>query len=437
MNGKSMATLIGIWLAIVLVVWTAFFGIDLGGMKVASIQKSMKLGLDIEGGVVLVYEAQTELKGTQLKTLMEQVKAVMERRINAMGLTEPKVSVVGLNRVRIELPGVADATAAIKQVGNTAKLQFALCNKGKRVSSGEQFDASMGDVMLEGKDITGSQLTNDQNGAPAVSLEFSKNGAQIFSDMTLKAANAGGQQIAIVLDGKIISAPNSDKQIAGGNAQITGNFTVEESTTLAALIRGGALPVDMTEVQTSVIGPTLGKDSLNNAIKASELGFLLIILFSILYYRLPGVVACLSLTLYLALMLLIMVGMKATLTLPGLAGIVLSVGMAIDANVIIFERIKEDINAGKSVRASVVSGFHKALRTIIDSNITTMIVALVLYFIGEGPIKGFAVTLMIGLVTSMFTSVVVTQTQMMDLINFEKLNSLWLYGVRVRKEEKA
>ncbi len=430
MSGKNLSILIGIWAMIAVITYAAIFGISVGGVGVKSIADSMKLGLDIEGGVVLVYEAQTDKTGAELKALMEQVRAVMEKRINEMGLTEPKVTVSGSNRVRIELPGVADANAAIKQVGETAKLEFALVNPQFMVQDGMQYDYAMGEVMLTGDNVQNSRFVADQQGKPAVSLEFDKVGGVKFGEMTTLAAQAGGLQIAILLDGKVITAPRADKPIPDGNAQITGTFTADEASGLAALIRGGALPADLKEVQTSVIGPTLGKDSLTNAIKASKIGFLLIVIFMTLYYRLPGFVACLSLVLYAALVLFSMVGMGATLTLPGVAGIVLAVGMAIDANVIIFERIKEDMRDGKSVRSAVTSGFQKALRTVIDSNTTTMIVALVLYFIGEGPIKGFAVTLMIGLVISMMTSIIVTRTQMIELIGFEKLNNPALYGVK-------
>lgn len=428
MNGKSIGILAGIWILMALVIYSALFGLAPGGVGVQPVADSMKLGLDIEGGVVLVYEAKTDKTGQELRELMDQVKAVMERRINEMGLTEPKVSVSGTNRIRIELPGVADADAAIAQVGRTAKLEFALVTSGVMVQDGIPFDPAMGEVMLTGDNVQNSRFVADQQGKPAVSLEFDKEGGVKFGEMTTLAAAGGGLQIAIVLDGVIISAPRADKPIPDGNAQITGNFTVEEASGLSALIRGGALPAELVEVQTSIIGPTLGKDSLKNAVMAAQIGLALVMLFMIVYYRLPGLVASISLLLYCSLVLLIMVGLGATLTLPGVAGIVLSVGMAVDANVIIFERIREDIRDGKTVRAAVVSGFHKAMGTILDSNITTIIAAVVLYFMGEGPIRGFAVTLMIGITTSMFTAIVVSRAQMMQLIQFESMNRLSLYG---------
>ncbi len=435
MSGKSISILLGVWAIIAVISFAALFGITSNGAGIKSIADTMKLGLDIEGGVVLVYEAKSDLKGAELRALMDQVKAVMEKRINEMGLSEPKVSVSGTNRIRIELPGVEDANAAIQQVGKTAKLEFALANRGVMMQEGMEFDPAMGEVMLTGNDIQNSQFTTDQQGNPAVSLEFDKEGGVKFAEMTTMAAQGGGLQIGIILDGKIISAPRADHAIPDGNAQITGDFSVEEASGLSALIRGGALPAELVEVQTSVIGPTLGKDSLTNSVMAAQIGFVLVMLFMILYYRMPGIVASISLLLYASLVLFIMVGLGATLTLPGVAGIVLSVGMAVDANVIIFERIREELRDGKTIRSAVVSGYHKAMRTIVDSNVTTIIAAVVLYFMGEGPIRGFAVTLMIGITTSMFTAIVVSQIQMMQIIEIEKLNNIKLYDWR--KEARA
>lgn len=429
MNSKSVITLVGMWIGIALIAYTAMFGFSAGGVKIASVSDSIKLGLDIEGGVVLVYEAKTEKTGEELRVLMDQVKAVMERRINEMGLTEPKISVSGEKRIRIELPGVADAEKAIEQVGQTAKLQFALVNPGITVQDGMKYDPSMGTVMLTGDNVQNSRFATDQNGKPAVSLEFDKDGGVKFGAMTSQAAMNGGLQIAIILDDTIISAPVASTAIMDGKAQITGNFTTDAASGLSALIRGGALPAELTEIQTSVIGPTLGKDSLANAVKAAQIGFALVVLFMLVYYRMPGLIASISLVLYASLVLLVMVGLHATLTLPGIAGIVLSVGMAVDANVIVFERIREDLRDGKTIRAAVVSGYKKALLTILDSNVTTIIAAVVLYFMGEGPIRGFAVTLMIGITVSMFTAIVVSQTQMRQIIQNENLNKVNLYGV--------
>ncbi len=218
-----------------------------------------------------------------------------------------------------------------------------------------------------------------------------------------------------------------------GKASIEGNFTFAEADNLAKLIRGGALPVELEEVQSSIIGPTLGKDALDSSINAAKIGFALVVLFMLLYYRIPGFVASTALFLYASLILFAMVGLGATLTLPGVAGIVLGIGMAVDANVIIFERLKEEMRDGRTVRAAVDAGFTKALRTIMDANVTTLIAAVVLYNFGEGAIKGFAITLMIGIVTSMFTAIVITKTLLKSFVSFKGLAKPVLFGVREAK----
>lgn len=428
MNFRSLTTILIIVGIIGFICFSSLNGLEVGNYKFESIQESIKLGLDIEGGVVLVYEAETDLTGTELKSLMDQTRAVMERRINEMGLTEPKISIVDKNRIRIELPGVADAQEAIKQVGTTAQLLFVVVEEGQIALEGMAYTPELGEVALTGERVKGSQFTTDDKGKPAVSLAFDSEGKELFAAATKKAALAGGSQIAIILDNEIISSPRASQTIADGKAIITGQFSIDEASTLANLIRGGALPVELEEIQSSIIGPTLGKDALDSSINAAKIGFILVIAFMLLYYRIPGFVASIALVLYASLILLLMVGLGATLTLPGVAGIVLSVGMAVDANVIIFERLKEEIRDGKTIRASLESGFSKALRTIMDSNVTTLIAAVVLYNFGTGPIKGFAVTLMIGIVTSMFTAIIITKTLLKSFVKIKGLSNPKMYG---------
>ncbi len=255
-------------------------------------------------------------------------------------------------------------------------------------------------------------------------------GTKLFFEGTSKAIDneAKQGQIAIILDGNIISAPYTSIVIADGEAIIQGNFSFDTANELALLIRGGALPVELSEVQTSVIGPTLGLDSFNSAVKAAAVGILLVMAFMIVFYRIPGVIASIALTLYAVIVVFALIGFNATLTLPGIAGIVISLGMAVDANVIIFERLKEEIKNGKSLRSSIDSGFHRAMSTIIDSNVTTFIAALILFAFGEGPIKGFAVTLMIGIISSMFTAVLVTKSLLKLSLGFTDRKKL--YGSR-------
>lgn len=394
-------------------------GLDVGNVKVSPIKQMMKLGLDLKGGVFVVLEAQTDATGKELDKIMNQTKEVMEQRVNEMGLTEPNVMREGMKRIRVELPGVKNAQEAIASLGTVAQLQF-MNAKGEVILTGEQVkNAEVG-------------FESDRGNIPSVSLEFNSEGADLFQKATKEAAShpQGSVEriIAIVLDGKAISTPAVSGEIPNGRASITGNFTIEEASQLAALIRGGALPVTLTEVQTSVIGPTLGMDSLNKSIYAAGIGIALVFLFMLIYYRVPGFIANVALLVYILIVLYVLVGFGAVLTLPGIAGLILGIGMAVDANVIIFERIKEEIRNGKTLRASVSSGFSKALTTILDSNVTTVIAGFVLYQFGSGSIRGFAVTLMISVAASMFTAVIVTKFLLKLFINIDIFKNTKLYG---------
>lgn len=431
-------TFFTILLLIAVTVYIAISGINIGGYEVQSVADSMKLGLDIKGGVVVVYEAKTDATGDDLAKLMTQTKNVMGRRINEFGLTEPNITVQGEKRIRIELPGVKDTQEALSAIGKTAQLEFLRVLPGQTIKvqteedgekeiplfateymTKEDFDYEM---VLVGDDVKDSKLSSDENGKPAVALELNDSGKEAF----YQATKAGGQ-IAILLDGEVISAPYAGKAIPDGKAIISGSFSVDEAAELASLIRGGALPVDMKEVQTSVIGPTLGLNALTKSVYGAKIGLLLVILFLIGYYKLPGLIASISLTLYGALLTMVMIAFDATLTLPGVAGIVLSLGMAVDANVIIFERLKEELKNGKTIRSSLNFGFKRAMRTILDANITTFIAGIVLYNFGEGPIKGFAITLMIGLLASMFTAIIVSKALLLNGLALKALNNKKLY----------
>jgi len=410
----------------------AFNGLSLGSMRIDSVSDSIKLGLDIEGGVVVIYEAQTDQTGTELAMTMEQSISVISKRVNELGLTEPIITRQGDNRIRIELPGVKNIQEAVDSIGQTAQLEFVLVDATNQASSDMTRDEFTGEAVFTGELVKDASYGYSEQYGHTVQLEMDGDGKELFREATLKASqmtNYGGQ-IAILLDGKVISAPFAREQIPNGQAVINGNFTQVEAANLAALIRGGALPVELKEIQSSLIGPTLGKNALDSALNAAQIGFILVIVFMVFYYRVPGVVASLALILYSCLVLFTMIGFGATLTLPGVAGIVLSVGMAVDANVIIFERIKEELGNGKTLRASIDSGFSRALRTIFDANITTFIAAIVLFYFGEGPIKGFAVTLMIGIVISMVTAVVVTKSMLRSSIALNAFNNKKLFGAR-------
>lgn len=425
-NGKlfSMIALI----VIAIMAFTALYG--LGPIK--SVKENIKLGLDIEGGVVVVYEAQTDATGDDLTRIMSQTKSVLSKRVDQLGLTEPNISIQGEDRIRIELPGVKEVQEAVELIGQTAQLKFVLVSEESMALTGMRIEDFAGELVLTGEMVKDSGIGSDQYGNPAVTLEFNNDGTLLFRNATLAATQyeAGSGQVAILLDDIVISAPYVDEIIPSGEAIISGSFGMDYASNLSTLIRGGALPVNLTEVQTSLIGPTLGQDALQYSVYAAGIGLLLVILFMISYYRLPGVIATLSLILYGSIVMFIFTGLKATLTLPGMAGLVLSIGMAVDANVIIYERIKEELRVGKSIRASIDAGFKRALRTIMDSNVTTLIAAVVLYYFGEGPIQGFAITLMIGILTSMFTAIIITRLLLKNVALMKAFNKKSFYGIR-------
>ena len=431
-SNTQRITFFAILIAIALTVFTAVSGFAIGGLEVKPINERIKLGLDIEGGVAIVYEAKTDLTGEALSAAINQSIGILSKRVDALGLTEPKISRQGENQIRIEMPGVTDATEAIESIGKTAKLEFVLVDKNSVAQEGMTGEDFVHTPILTGAHVKDSTVATDEYNNPAVGLEFNSEGTKLFREATAIAKNLDpvvGGQIAILLDNEVISAPYTRVEIIDGNAIITGRFSFEEASLLASLIRGGALPIELEEVRTSIIGATLGIGALNSGVTAAAIGFAIVVVFMSLYYRYPGVIASLALALYASLVLFILVGLKATLTLPGIAGIVLSVGMAVDANVIIFERIKEEVRNGKSLRAAINSGFHRAIHTIVDANVTTFIAAVILYYFGSGPVQGFAVTLMIGIATSMFTAIVVTRVLIRSSLSFKFANNTKLYGV--------
>ena len=311
----------------------------------------------------------------------------------------------------MELPGVKDSERALEIIGKTASLQF--------VSPDSE-------VILTGDNVRDAKAVYGEQNEPLVSLKLDSEGAKKFAEATEKYFD---QPIAIMLDEQLISAPTVKAVITNGEAVITNMQSIENAAELAALIRAGALPVDLEQRQVMTVGPTLGADSLNKSLKAGFIGVTLVLLYMLFYYRLPGLVADFSLLVYIMLVLTIFSGLGATLTLPGIAGFILSIGMAVDANVLIFERLKEELRNGKTLRAAVDAGFHRALTTIIDSNITTVIAAVVLLYFGTGPIKGFAVTLIIGIAVSMFTAITVTRVILVNLVNTRLITNKKLFGV--------
>jgi SecD/SecF fusion protein len=399
-----------------------------GAGPLPSIKDKMKLGLDIKGGVYVVMEAQTDLEGDNLKKLMDQTQAVIEQRVNQMGLSEPVVTIEGEKRIRVELPGAEDADEAIQTIGRTAQLQFLLAD---------------GTIVLDGSMVKDAGITSDtDHGGYAIALEFNGEGTTAFADATSKAFSGSvtstmdgvlSNAIAIVLDDQIISAPGVNEPIANGKAIITnggtGGFSQEEATNLSALIRGGSLPVALEEVDTSIQTAKIGFNSLEKSVLAGIIGLVTILILMLVCYGIMGLAADIALLIYVLLVLWTMAGMGSVLTLPGIGGIILSIGMAVDANVIIFSRIKEEIGNGKSVRVSIQSGFRRALSTILDSQITTMIAAVVLYQFGTGPVRGFAMTLMIGIIASIFTAAIITQFYLNLIADTKKFSAKKYFGM--------
>ncbi len=358
---------------------------------ISPLANSIKQGLDLQGGTHVVLQA---VDTPELKVdddAVNRAVKIIERRVNELGLTEPVVQRQGKDRIIVELPGVKDPEKAIAMLGKTALLQF----KDDR-----------GNVVLSGRDLKDARGQISQGNVAVVSLEFNDEGGRKFAELTARNV---GRQIAIELDGEVLTAPVVQEAITGGRAQITGSRTMEEAEQLAILLRSGSLPVKLEMLENRTVGPTLGQDSKTKSVKAFTIGIAGVFLFMLLFYRLSGLVADIALLLYVILLLLVMRYLNATLTLPGIAGIILSIGMAVDANVLIFERFKEEIKRGRTLRSAMDAGFGRAFVTIFDSNLTTIMAAAVLFYLGTGPIKGFAVTLALGTVLSMFSAITVTR----------------------------
>lgn len=382
---------------------------------ISPLTNSIKQGLDLQGGTHVVLQAvdTPELKVDD-DAVNRSVK-IIERRVNELGLTEPVIQRQGKDRIIVELPGVKDPEKAIAMLGRTAMLQF---------------KDQDGNVVLTGKDLKDAKAQISNGNQAVVGLEFNDEGGKKFADLTARNI---GKQIAIVLDGDVLTAPVVQEAITGGRAQISGSRTMEEAERLAILLRSGSLPVKIEVMENRTVGPTLGQDSKEKSIKAFSIGIIGVFVFMLIFYRLSGLVADVALLLYVMLLLLAMRYLNATLTLPGIAGIILSIGMAVDANVLIFERFKEELRRGKTLRSAMDAGFGRALVTIFDSNITTLMAAAVLFYLGTGPVKGFAVTLALGVVLSMFTAVTVTKFMLRFLIYSNLTSNPAFFGVGAGK----
>src|SRR3989339_145355 len=411
------------------------------------IQFPLPLGLDLQGGARLVFQGKETGKIKISDDAMAGVVAVIRNRIDQLGVTEPNIQRKGRNQVIVELPGEKDPNRAIKLIGDTAQLEFIeaewapvgaenltsakveeFYGKGSRLItfSTERGEAkSSQSIILKGSGLTGADLKAvypqiDEYGNPCIGFELSPQGSKVFAEMTSRHIE---KPIAIILDGKVLSAPNVKTPITEGKGVITGNFSAEEVRDMVIKLKAGALPIPVELIETRIVGPTLGKDSVDRSLVAGMIGFFIIIAFMIFYYRLPGFMADIALTIYVLMTLACLALLHATLTLPGIAGFLLSIGMAVDANIIIFERLKEELRAGKAIRAAVTAAFERALTSILDSNVTTIIAAATIFFVGTGTIKGFAITLTVGILVSMFTARILTRMLIDMLLDGKVLTS--------------
>ena len=415
--------------------------------------KNIEKGLDLSGGVYIVYEAQEEIENENAEISseesssleentneqtqqeesssneqtedveslgeasweekMDSAVSMIQQRLDRKGWTEANVYQEGDKRIRVEIPGIDDVETAVSEIGQTAKLSFVDIN---------------GQVVVKGEDVINAkkQAYSDQTGQSkiVVSLEFNEKGKQDFKSAT--EANIG-QPIFIMLDDQIISAPTVNAVIPDGKAIIEGGFDIDSAEELASLIRAGSLPFELEILEMNTIGATLGANALNTSILGGAVGIALVLIFMLIFYRAKGFAASLALIIYILLELIFLNGLNITLTLHGIAGIILSVGMAVDANVIIFERIREELAQGRTLKLAIDKGFSRAFPSILDSNITTLIAGGVLYWLGSGPIKGFAQTLMLGIVLSMFTALVITKIIIKTMVNVG-IKSPKLYG---------
>ena len=411
---NSVCSLILTLLCITLVVLVALFGIRGTALSGVFEEDTISKGLDLVGGSSITFKAIPE-EGTDVNMdeAVEKAINIMRKRLDGMNQNEATVSKVGSDSIRIEIPGVTNPEDAVKTLGSTAKLVF---------------QDSDGNVVVEGKDVKSAQAIYgqlNQNSVGSewyVSLEFNEAARASFADATERMAAKkadGTNYIAIKLDEDTISRPSVEQRIDDMNCVISGSFDEAGAKELATLISSGQLPVAFEEKELRSVGASLGSDALRSSLMAGLIGVILVMVYMILLYRLPGFVSCLALVAYTAIFGVVLAATKITLSLPGIAGIILTVGMAVDSNVVIYERIKEELRTGKTLRASVQSGFNRAFTAILDANVTTLIASVVLWNFGTGSVQGFAKTLFIGVVISLFTALVVTRVLLNAFVAFK------------------
>jgi preprotein translocase subunit SecD len=400
-----------------------------------------------DDGLVLNYHLSAAQEEQIEKNAVTQALETIRNRVDELGLAEPSIQSQGERRILVQLPGIKDPERAIKLIGKTALLEFKLVDEVHSLQEALQGNIPIESeilyqkvdksqpagtkpraylvktrTVLTGDTLTGAEVRFESDfNEPYVAISFNRLGANIFRQVTRENVQ---KRLAIVLDNTVYSAPVIQDEIAGGRAQVTGSFTLEEARDLAIVLRAGALPAPVVILENRTVGPSLGRDSIEKGISSIILGGILVLVFIVIYYRLSGLVAVTALFLNIVILAGALAYFGAALTLPGIAGIILTVGMAIDANVLVFERVREEIRVGRTVRAAIETGFAKAFRTIVDANITTFIAAVVLFQFGTGPVKGFAITLCIGIAASMFTAVFVSHTIFDTAMSRKKISKL-------------
>jgi preprotein translocase subunit SecD len=389
----------------------------LSGILGASGQRNIDIS---QNGALVTLTPSDAALTERIRQSIDQSIQILDRRVNEIGVVEPTIQREGINRILVQVPGEQDPDRLKRLIGQTAKLDFRMVDQSMTVEQAEQQHPADSEilpgeggpfliekrVLVSGADLLDAQAAFDQTGQPVVNFRFNSTGARKFAEVT--TANVG-KPFAIVLDDKVISAPVIRSPIIGGAGEISGHFTVQSANDLAVLLRAGALPEPLTIIEQRTVGAGLGQDSIRAGTRASYVGAALVIVFMFATYGLFGLFANIAVTINIAMIFGVLSFLGATLTLPGIAGIVLTVGIAVDSNVLIYERIREEVRAGRTAINAIDAGFSRALATILDSNITTFIAAAVLFYIGTGPVRGFAVTLGIGILTSLFTAFTLTR----------------------------
>ncbi len=436
MKAKNVISFLLVMVLILAIAYISAFDVKIGNIEVPSTfdkEKGIKQGLDLVGGSIIVFEPDVKDLSKVTSDEMGAAESIIRARLDAEGYSEATISRQGDTGIRVEIPNIDDPQEAVKMIGATAKLEFLDADKNVIMDGSKKY--------VSGAVSKYGQISEGGSNEYYVQLSFSKEGQKVFKEATEKAVAATSENknyISIALDGEVQMSPSVKEVIDSDSCVITGGYTAEAAESVANLISSGQLPFSLKDAELRSVGPTLGSKALSTSLKAALIGIILVMIFMLLVYRLPGLVADISLIAYISLVTLIMAGFfvtkfRVTLTLPGIAGVILSIGMAVDANVVIFERIKDELRAGKSVGAAVNAGFNRAVTAVIDSNVTTIIAAVVLYIFGTGTVKNFAVTLFIGIVISMLTAVTLTKFLLKQIVGFGVKNPV-LYGIAKRRD---